>query len=59
METSYSLNSNCNGNIMNILNSNKIHDDKKRAEITAMGMSPGQVLCISRGCCSKCHVGIL
>ena len=43
--------------VMSILNNNRIRDEKKREAIKAMGMSSGQVLCISRGCCSKCHAG--
>ena len=43
------------GQVMPILNRNRITDDKKREAIKAMGMSACQAGCMSRGCCSKCH----
>lgn len=43
------------GQLMPILNANRITEDKKKEAITAMGMSACQAACMSRGCCSKCH----
>ena len=43
------------GQLMPILNANRITEDKKKEAIMAMGMSACQAACMSRGCCSKCH----
>ena len=55
------------GQLMPILNANRITEDKKKEAMTrmemriskeaikAMGLSACQVGCMSRGCCSKCH----
>lgn len=43
------------GQLMPILNANRITEDKKKEAIKAMGMSACQAACMSRGCCSKCH----
>ena len=45
------------GQLMPILNANRITEDKKKEAIKAMGMSACQASCMSRGCCSKCHGG--
>ena len=43
------------GQLMPILNANRITEEKKKEAIKAMGLSACQVGCMSRGCCSKCH----
>ena len=45
-----------NGYVMPILNSNYITEDKKKAEIKAMGMAACQTKCLRCGHCSadKC-----
>ena len=43
-------------NVMPILNSNRITDEKKREAIKAMGMSACQARCLSCNCCSR-HAG--
>lgn len=43
-------------NVMPILNSNRITDEKKREAIKAMGMSACQARCLSCNCCAR-HAG--
>ena len=43
-------------NVMPILNSNRITDEKKREAIKAMGMSACQARCLSCNCCGR-HAG--
>lgn len=50
-----SFNNGNRGQLMPILNANRITEDKKKEAIKAMGMSACQASCMSRGCCSKCH----
>jgi hypothetical protein len=46
-----------NTQVLNILNYNRISDNKRKEAIKAMGMSTCQAVCMSRGCNSKCHGG--
>ena len=44
-----------NTNVMPILNSNRITEQKQKESIKAMGISSCQVRCISHGCSGHYH----